>query len=191
MTTLNQGSDVDQSGSVESVEWRSVPSTGGLYEVSSVGQVRTSRRRGTRGGILAQQWNETGYAIVQMCVLGVKQHARVNRLVLDAFVGPEPELHSRHLDGNPRNNKLENLAWGTRSENVRDAIRHGTHWSPWQAKTHCIRGHEFNETNTYWRSNGRKSCKACKADHSRSAHARRKSLSRRSTPELGDVADVA
>jgi hypothetical protein len=32
----------------------------------------------------------------------------------------------RHLDGNPINNRLENLRWGTHKENKADAIKHGT-----------------------------------------------------------------
>ncbi len=54
--------------------------------------------------------------------------ALVHRLMLEAFVGPcPPGMQCRHIDGNPANNRIENLAWGTRSENVMDAVRHGTH----------------------------------------------------------------
>jgi len=43
-----------------------------------------------------------------------------------AFVGPCPEgMECRHLDGNPGNNNLENLAWGTREENMKDRVDHG------------------------------------------------------------------
>ena len=35
----------------------------------------------------------------------------------------------RHMDGNPSNNTLSNLKYGTRSENEQDKKRHGTyHW---------------------------------------------------------------
>lgn len=27
--------------------------------------------------------------------------------------------------------------------------------------THCVNGHEFTEANTYWRKEGRRSCRAC------------------------------
>jgi HNH endonuclease len=51
----------------------------------------------------------------------------VHRLVLEAFVGPCPEgMECRHLDGNRTNNRLDNLAWGTRIENHEDMKRHGT-----------------------------------------------------------------
>lgn len=57
----------------------------------------------------------------------------VHHLVLEAFVGPMPEGHEGcHRDGDRTNNHLGNLYWGTRAENVRDAIEHGTHF--WIAK---------------------------------------------------------
>jgi len=44
-----------------------------------------------------------------------------------AFFGPPPKgIQVRHLNGNPKDNRLENLAYGTRSDNAKDAIRHGT-----------------------------------------------------------------
>ncbi len=59
----------------------------------------------------------------------------VHRLVLEAFVGPCPEgMQCRHDNGNPHDNRLENLQWGTPLDNMKDKIRHGTmprgstHW---------------------------------------------------------------
>jgi len=34
-------------------------------------------------------------------------------------------MHTRHLDGNKKNCRLDNLRYGTASENVRDRIEHG------------------------------------------------------------------
>ena len=52
----------------------------------------------------------------------------VHTLVLLAFVGPcPPGMECRHFpDRNPANNCLENLSWGTRSQNQQDRITHGT-----------------------------------------------------------------
>jgi len=44
----------------------------------------------------------------------------VGRLVLAAFVGPCPAGHrAAHLDGNPLNNRLANLAWKPRRKATR------------------------------------------------------------------------
>lgn len=51
---------------------------------------------------------------------------KIHRLVLETFVGPCPKgMACRHLDGNPSNNNLSNLCWGTYRENWEDKVRHG------------------------------------------------------------------
>ena len=51
----------------------------------------------------------------------------VHRLVMLAFDGPQPEgMECRHLNGNPADNRIENLKWGTRKENEADKVSHGT-----------------------------------------------------------------
>jgi hypothetical protein len=53
--------------------------------------------------------------------------AKVADLAAAAFIGPKPRGHDvRHLDGLKTNNAAANLAYGTRSENMADARRHGT-----------------------------------------------------------------
>lgn len=61
-------------------------------------------------------WNDNG--IRQACV---------HTIVLETYVGPCPDGYEcRHLDGCRTNNHVSNLAWGTRADNHRDQIRHGT-----------------------------------------------------------------
>jgi hypothetical protein len=42
---------------------------------------------------------------------------------------------------------VSNLRYGTRSENIRDNVRHGTHNK--STRTHCPRGHLYSPENTY------------------------------------------
>lgn len=51
----------------------------------------------------------------------------IHQLVAAAFLPlPQPgQKVVRHLDGDPANNHVDNLAWGTQAENLRDAIGHG------------------------------------------------------------------
>ena len=70
-------------------------------------------------------------------------------------------MECRHLDDDKTNNTPENLCWGTRSENTYDKIRNGRH--PMAAKTHCKRGHAFDEVNTYRNpATGSRRCRKCK-----------------------------
>jgi hypothetical protein len=51
----------------------------------------------------------------------------VHALVLAHFVGPRPpKADCCHANGNPIDNRLQNLRWDTRKANVADAMRHGT-----------------------------------------------------------------
>lgn len=56
-----------------------------------------------------------------------KKYQYVHRLVLEAFVGACPEgLQTRHLDNDPRNNRLDNLCWGSSKENGEDKVLSGS-----------------------------------------------------------------
>ena len=47
-------------------------------------------------------------------------------LMLHCFVGKRPQGKvARHLDGNPANNRLSNLKWGTQKQNWDDKRKHG------------------------------------------------------------------
>lgn len=101
--------------------WRAVPGWEGLYEVSIDGQVRALRK----GQIMRPFITEKGYRRVYLYDRTRVQRVRVHTAVLAAFVGPRPRgMVTRHLDGNPANNHLSNLAWGTPAENMADRIRH-------------------------------------------------------------------
>ena len=103
--------------------WKPIDGTNGLYEVCDLGFVR----RTTPARPIKPSPDGKGYFRVNLSVSGKVRLAYIHALVLEAFVGIRPPMNeARHLDGNPANNRLENLAWGTKSENMQDAICHGT-----------------------------------------------------------------
>lgn len=56
---------------------------------------------------------------------GKRTEKFVHHVVLETFVGPRPEgMEARHLNGNHSDNRLRNLAWGTRAQNGQDKIEH-------------------------------------------------------------------
>lgn len=68
----------------------------------------------------------TKYGHSQVMLRG-RMKLSVHRLVLEAFLGPCPELmEGCHNDGDASNNRLENLRWDTKKNNHADKIRHGT-----------------------------------------------------------------
>ncbi len=103
--------------------WRPVPSS--YLEVSSLGRVRSHAWGKSR--ILKPYPNVAGYLAVNWRTDGKRFARLVSHLVLEAFVGPRPEgQETRHLNRDNQNNRLDNLAWGTRQENNEDKVRHGT-----------------------------------------------------------------
>lgn len=155
-------------------ERRDVPGFGG-YSVSTDGLIfnqsgRTLRfDKDTRPG--------KGHLRVDLWRDGKRCRRGVHVLVLAAFVGPRPDgLEVRHIDGNPENNRLSNLEYGTSSENSLDQVRHGRH--AYAKRTHCGYGHEFTPENTERRmerkSDGRwinrRRCKKCVAMTSQQRH---------------------
>lgn len=132
-------------------EWRAVPGHPN-YRVSSQGVVRHQD-----GQPLSAPKDNNGYPYVN---LGGKR-IRIHRLVTAAFLGdPSEGTVVRHLDGNPANNCIENLEYGTFRENMLDIVRHGRNVNA--NKTHCKRGHLLAEPNLRNRPgrNGRE-CLAC------------------------------
>lgn len=111
----------------EMEQWKDVLGYEGLYLISDAGRVRSLPRKSTRGGLLKLQVYKSGYEYVDLYKNGKNKKLRVHRLVLEAFVGACPEgMQCRHWDGNTRQNRLDNLKWGTQSRNCHDKIRHGT-----------------------------------------------------------------
>jgi NUMOD4 motif/HNH endonuclease len=122
--------------------WKDIPNHPG-YQVSDLGRVRSFWKRfakgkapggiglgwGTKVGdtphILKQSTNHYGYFVVN---LGKNQVRHVANLVIEAFVGPRPEgQQCCHGPSGKRDNRVQNLCWGTRSKNLgEDRVRDGT-----------------------------------------------------------------
>lgn len=74
-----------------------------------------------------------GYFRVSLCKNSRIYWKRVSRLILETFVGPCPaRMECCHNNGIKTDNRLENLRWDTRSNNIKDAIKHRTHCSLYQ-----------------------------------------------------------
>ena len=107
-------------------EWRPVLGHDG-YEASNLGRVRsvdrwierkTSRSWFKRGRILRAPLDH-GYPRTRI--------GYVHDFVMRAFHGLPPDgMWVAHNDGNPSNNRLDNLRYAMPSENAMDRVAHGT-----------------------------------------------------------------
>jgi hypothetical protein len=113
--------------------WKPVPGCEGAYEVSDLGRVRSLERRveyrdgrgrRQRGRVLKLLPDGNGYLRANLA--GATRHVHV--LVLEAFDRPRPAgMEACHGPGGKTDNRLSNLRWATRSENLgADKHRDGT-----------------------------------------------------------------
>lgn len=112
----------------ETEEWRPCPGFPD-YEASSLGRVKRVTDSGSwkAGRVLNPSVLHAGHHRVDLMRDGRPVHARVNRLVCEAFHGPAPTLkhHAAHGDGNPGNDRADNLRWATCKQNHADRDLHG------------------------------------------------------------------
>ena len=114
-------------------EWRDIPQYFGLYEASSEGRIRTKEGKTTSSArsdkrvwkqrILKQKYKKVNHrkdAVICLWKDGKPNYHLVSRLIASAFHGDnlKTKLTVNHIDGNPLNNKSENLEWMTLQENI-------------------------------------------------------------------------
>lgn len=124
--------------------WKPVPGFEDRYEVSSEGRVLSWFCPGTGGKratprLLTPAANYAGYQVVSLNANGRAKQFRVARLVLLAHRGePQHGETASHLNGDRSDNRLDNLAWESVSQNILRKHEHGTgrnQWGPWIART--------------------------------------------------------
>lgn len=140
--------------------WRPVPEFEGIYWVSDQGEIFTQPRMGSSGGLIKIQRAKTGgYAVYRFCDRDRSRTRTIHAVVAEAFLGPRPDgMEVRHLNGDPTDCRLVNLAYGTHGDNVLDTVRHGNH--VWASKAQCPSGHPYDDANTRIYG-GRRYCRAC------------------------------
>lgn len=117
-------------------EWRTIPGFT-HHSVSNFGRIRSDDHQTLNKGsghitkysgkILKTTKHKFGYPAVTIYQDGKFHTILVHVAVALAFIGPRPKgMEIRHLDSNPLNNRPENLCYGTKSENMQDAVKNGT-----------------------------------------------------------------
>lgn len=111
-------------------EWRDVVGSSGIYQISSLGRVRSKTRTimrsdgkpyKRRGQIMKAVKCREGYMKCGLRIEGIYVNKLVHRMVAESFLNPDKLDRFNvvdHIDGVKTNNNLENLQVITASENV-------------------------------------------------------------------------
>lgn len=144
--------------------WNPVPDYPG-YFASDDGKILSLKRKNPH--IMKPIKSKDGYLYVFMYGENGMKKVWVHRAVLSAFSGnSEIGLECRHLDDNPQNNNLSNLAWGSRAQNVEDKKRNGRLPVGEKSGTHKLTEKQVKEIrNKYGRISLRKLAKIYGVSH--------------------------
>lgn len=130
----------------DSEVWKPIPGYEGLYEASSLGNIRTAEGKTTSSARFEHRvWQQRVIKQKQKARYGKKDNKDsrvclwkdgeektflVARLVAMTFLPtPYEKLTVNHIDGNPSNNEVRNLEWVTRADNIKLGFKNGQYAS--------------------------------------------------------------
>lgn len=120
--------------------WKDIPGYESIYQVSNFGNVKSlqSGNHHSKIKILTPICADGRYLRVTLYKQKKPKYFPVHRLVAMAFIpNPENKPQVNHINGNKKDNRVENLEWCTSSENNLHAYKSGINKGskPWLGKT--------------------------------------------------------
>ena len=109
--------------------WKDIEGYEGFYKISNFGRVKSLKRKDTKGRTVRER-------ILKPCIVDgyysvtlykdIRKIFKIHRLIAMAFI---PNIENKpfinHIDGNKKNNSIDNLEWVTNQENIKHAFKIG------------------------------------------------------------------
>lgn len=127
---------------MEAEVWKDIPGYEGEYQASDQGRIKSLKRKA-----LSRNWctRQPYYRTVPERILKPGRYCKnghvsvilrrgtngrsVHQLVMKTFIGEAPEgMEVLHINGQPTDNRLSNLRYGSRRDNILDVYRQGGRW---------------------------------------------------------------
>lgn len=113
--------------------WKDVIGFENYYEVSNLGKVRSKPRliKHRNGNLYIKKPTilkpsiDDGYLKSCFCVNKKLKSFAFHRVVAEAFLDKKDGLEVNHINGNKSDNRVENLEYVTRSQNLKHAVETG------------------------------------------------------------------
>lgn len=108
--------------------WKDIKGYENQYQISNLGNIRALSRKGQRKGIerMKTRISNWGYPIISIWKNNKQKTFAVHRLVAETFIAnPNNKAEVNHKNGIKTDNRVENLEWVTREENIQHAYNTG------------------------------------------------------------------
>lgn len=113
--------------------WKDIEGYEGLYQISNLGRVKSLKHVIVRNNGVKQTFQEkilktyicktTGSPMIDLWFMGKEKRYTVHRLIAQAFIpNPENKPEINHINTIRNDNRIENLEWVTRTENMNNPL---------------------------------------------------------------------